>query len=73
MDNDDTSRFVAWYEQLSDEDKKMVIGFAEMMSTKLSSTEMPRERTVKLASKDLLIRFIQYMATFPENQVVVAK
>ena len=73
VDNDDTSRFVAWYEQLSDEDKKMVIGFAEMMSTKLSSTEMPRERTVKLASKDLLIRFIQYMATFPENQVVVAK
>lgn len=69
-DNNDALRFQAWYDKLSKEEQAMVTGYAEMMSTKLSASEMPRERTVKLTSKDLLIKFIQYMATFTENQVV---
>lgn len=67
-DNDDAKRFEDWYNQLSKEDQEMVVGFAEMMNTKLSASEMPRERSVKLTSKDLLVKFIQYMATFTENK-----
>lgn len=72
-ENDDAKRFTEWYEQLSEDDKKMVSGYAEMMNTKLSASELPRERTVKLTSYDLLVRFIQYMSKFPENMLAKAE
>ena len=72
-ENDDAKRFTEWYEQLSEDDKKMVSGYAEMMDTKLSASELPRERTVKLTSYDLLVRFIQYMRKFPENMLAKAE
>ena len=69
-DNDDVARFEKWYEQL--EDKSVVNGMDGLHTAKLSFSEMPRERSVKLTSYDALIDFIKYMATFPENQLVVA-
>lgn len=69
-DNDDTARFIEFYNSLSEEDKKSVIGFDGIQSTKLSDSEMPRERTVKLTSLDMLKKFIQYMAQFEENKVM---
>lgn len=71
-DNDDAKKFGSWYETLSDEQKKSVVGFDSMMNTKLSASEMPRERTVKLVSYDLLVEFIKFMATFEENKLAIA-
>jgi len=72
-DNNDVARFKEFYGKLSDDAKKSVVGYDEIETTKLSFSEMPRERSVKLTSFDLLKAFIQYMATFDENKVVVAK
>lgn len=71
--NDDTARFIKWYDKLSADDKKQVVGYDQIMNTKLSASEMPRERTVKIVSFDLLVKFIKYMATFAENQPIVAE
>ena len=71
--NDDTARFIKWYDKLSVDDKKAVVGYDQIMNTKLSASEMPRERTVKIVSFDLLVKFIKYMATFAENQPIVAE
>lgn len=68
-DNDDTARFVEWYNGLTDEQKKWVNGFEDIYKTKLAASEMPRERTVKITNYELLCEFIRYMATFSENQV----
>ena len=38
-------------------------------ATKLATSEMPRERTVKIINYDLLVDFIKYMATFTENKI----
>lgn len=67
-ENDDAGRFISWYETLSEDEKKMVSGYSEMMATKLAMSEMPREKTVKITSYDLLVKFIQHMSTFAENQ-----
>lgn len=72
-DNDDVARFQIWYDTLTEEQKAGVIGYGEMLSTKLSASEMPRERQVKLSNKELLIGFIQYMAGFDENRVTPTK
>lgn len=71
-DNNDVLRFKEFYGKLSDSDKKSVVGYDEIETTKLSFSEMPRERSVKLTSLDLLTAFIKYMATFDENKSVVA-
>lgn len=72
-DNNDVERFRKFYEALTDEEKKAISGYDTIESTKLADSEFPRERTVKIISKDLLVKFIKFMATFEENQVVVAK
>lgn len=69
-ENDDTKRFMEWYETLTDEQKGWVVGYSEITATKLSQSEMPRERTVKITSYDLLVKFIQFMGTFAENQIL---
>lgn len=69
-DNDDVARFEKWYEKL--EDKSVVNGMDGLHTMKLSDSEMPRERSVKLTSYNALVDFIKYMATFSENQLVVA-
>ena len=69
----DVDRFKKFYEELTDEEKKSISGFDTMESTKLADSEFPREKTVKIISKEILVKFIQFMATFEENQVVVAK
>lgn len=69
----DVDRFKKFYEELTDEEKKLVSGFDTMESTKLAESEFPREKTVKIISKEILVKFIRFMATFEENQVVVAK
>ena len=71
-DNNDVKRFKEFYGKLSDSDKKAVVGYDEIETTKLSFSEMPRERSVKLTSLDVLTAFIKYMATFDENKSVVA-
>ena len=71
-DNNDVARFKEFYGKLSDSDKKSVVGYDEIETTKLSFSEMPRERSVKLTSLDVLTAFIKYMATFDENKSVVA-
>ena len=68
-ENDDTARFVEWYNTLTDEQKGYVNGFDTITATKLATTEMPRERTVKIVNYELLVEYIKYMATFTENQV----
>jgi hypothetical protein len=68
-DNDDTERFIQWYGTLTDEQKKWVKGFDEIKKTTLAKSEMPRERSVKLTDYNLLVVFLQYMATFSENKV----
>lgn len=72
-DNDDTARFIEFYGKLSDTEKAAVIGFDSIQTTKLSDSEMPRERSVKLASTELLVKFLKYMAGFEENKMVVAE
>ena len=69
-DNDDTKRFMDWYGTLSDEKKMYVSGAENIMSTKLSSSELPRERVAKITNLDLLVEFIKYMGTFAENKVL---
>lgn len=68
-DNDDVERFTKWYKGLSKEQQAYVNGFDTITATKLATTEMPRERTVKIINYDLLVDFIKYMATFTENQI----
>lgn len=68
-ENDDTARFVEWYNTLTDEQKGYVNGFDTITATKLATTEMPRERTVKIINYDLLVDYIKFMATFTENQI----
>lgn len=72
-ENDDVARFKTWYETLSEEQKSYINGFDTITATKLATSEMPRERTVKIVSYDLLVDFIKYMGTFEENQMAVAK
>lgn len=69
-DNDDTKRFMDWYGTLSEEKKMYVSGAESIMSTKLSSSELPRERVAKITNLDLLVEFIKYMGTFAENKVL---
>lgn len=68
-DIDDVKRFQEWYNTLTDEQKKWV----NPELTKLSDSEMPREKACKLLSKDMLVSFIKYMSGFAENAVEVAK
>lgn len=68
-DNDDTARFIEWYDTLTDEQKGWVTGYADINNVRLSASEMPRERTVKLTNYDLLVSFIKYMGTFAENKL----
>lgn len=65
--NDDVQRFKKFYNSLTKEEKAMVLGFDTIDITKLAESELPRERSVKLIDADLLIKFIQFMATFEEN------
>ena len=65
-DIDDVIRFNEWYATLTEEQKKWVN--PEM--TKLSDSEMPREKGCKLLSKEILVSFIQYMSKFAENAIV---
>ena len=69
-DYNDVARFLDWYNSLTPEQQSFVIGDVEQ--GKLSDSEFPREKTVKITSLDLLVNYIQYMATFDENKVVVA-
>ena len=71
-ENDDVVRFEEFYKGLDEDTKKKVVGMDGLRTTKLSDSEMPRERTVKIADKDLLQKFIQFMASFEENKVLVA-
>jgi hypothetical protein len=71
-DNDDVARFLKWYDMLEDAEKVHVIGAGEVDKTKLSVSELPRERSVKINDLGLLVTFIQYMATFDENKLVAA-
>lgn len=69
-DYNDVVRFLDWYNSLTPEQQSFVIGDVEQ--GKLSDSEFPREKTVKITSLDLLVNYIQYMATFDENKIVVA-
>lgn len=68
-ENDDVARFTKWYDGLNDEQKSYINGFDTITATKLATSEMPRERTVKIINYDLLVDFIKYMATFTENKI----
>lgn len=72
-DNDDAKRFDGWYKKLSKDEQAKVSGIEGLFSTKLSDSELPRERTVKITDFDLLVKFIQFMGSFDENKVVAAK
>lgn len=68
----DVTRFKEWYAGLDDTAKASVSGYDAIDATKLSDTEFPREKTVKINTLDLLTEYIKYMAKFDENKVVVA-
>lgn len=68
-ENDDVQRFTEWYKGLTDEQRQYINGFDTITATKLATSEMPRERTVKIVNYDLLVEFIKYMATFTENKI----
>ena len=70
-DNDDTARFIKFYKSLSKDEQGQVSGFDKITETTLSKSELPRERTVKLTNYDLLVKFLEFMATFDENKVAV--
>lgn len=72
-DNDDTARFLQFVDTLSNDEKALIVGIDSITTTKLSASEMPRERTCKLASYNLLVKFIQFMATFDENKILVTE
>lgn len=72
-DNDDTARFMEWYDTLTDEDKTKVEGYADINTTKLCASELPRERTVKITDYDLLVKFLKFMSSFSENTTVKEK
>lgn len=69
-DNDDVSRFKKWYGTLSDTDKSNISGYDTIDSAKLSKSELPRERTVKLLTYDLLTAFIKYMSSYDDCSLV---
>ena len=66
----DVERFKEWFGGLTPEQKAMISG--DVDAGKLSDSEFPREKTVKINSFDLLVEYIKYMGTFDENKVVVA-
>lgn len=66
----DVERFKEWFGGLTPEQKAMVSG--DVDAGKLSDSEFPREKTVKINSFDLLVEYIKYMAGFDENKIVVA-
>lgn len=72
-ENDDVARFTQFYNTLSDEEKVSVVGYDTIQDTKLSESEMPRERTCKINKFDVLVKFLQFMAQFEENKVVVTE
>lgn len=72
-ENDDVARFTQFYNTLSDEEKVSVVGYDTIQDTKLSESEMPRERTCKINKFDVLVKFIQFMSGFEENKVVVTE
>lgn len=69
-DNNDTERFTKWFNKLSKEKKAFVSGGDSILESKLSESELPREKQCKITNKDLLIEFIKYMGTFDENKLV---
>lgn len=68
-DNNDVARFDKFYAKLSKADQEQVIGYDTIQTTKLSLSELPRERSVKIKNEDLLVKFLKFMATFEENKV----
>ena len=71
-DNDDVARFKTFYGKLSKDEQGMVTGYDTIETAKLSESEMPRERSVKLGSFELLEKFLTFMAGFEENKIPVA-
>lgn len=69
-ENNDVARFNKWYAKLNKEDKTKIKD-AESM-TKLSDSELPREMGCKITDYDLLLNFLDFMATFEENKLPVA-
>lgn len=72
-DNDDTARFIKFYKSLTKEEQAMVKDYDAITTTSLSKSELPRERSVKITNYDLLVKFLQFMATFEENKVATVK
>ena len=72
-DNDDVARFKTFYNKLNKEDKAKVLGMDTIETAKLSDSELPRERSVKIVDLALLEKFLQYMAGFEENKLVASK
>lgn len=68
-ESDDVARFTKWYKTLNKEQQAYINGFDTITATKLADSELPRERTVKVTNLDVLVNFIQFMATFNENKV----
>ena len=66
---DDVERFTKWYKGLTKEQQGYINGFDTITATKLATSEMPRERTVKVTNYELLVEYIKYMATFEENRI----
>lgn len=72
VEYNDTERFKLWYATLDDTKKAGVSGYEGIDAGRLSDSEFPREKTVKITNFDLLVEYIKYMATFDENKLVVA-
>ena len=70
VDYNDVTRFKEWYQGLDDGKKAYVVG--DVDAGRLSDSEFPREKTVKITNFDLLVDYIKYMAGFVENKLVVA-
>lgn len=65
----DVERFKEWYLGLDESMQAGVKGFAEIDAGKLSDSEFPREKTVKLLNVDALKSYLQFMGKFAENAI----
>lgn len=65
----DVERFKEWYQSVDAGMQSTVKGYAEIDAGKLSDSEFPREKTVKLTTVDSLKSYLQFMGKFAENAI----
>ena len=69
VEYNDVERFKEWYQSVDAGMQSTVKGYAEIDAGKLSDSEFPREKTVKLTTVESLKSYLQFMSKFAENAI----